>query len=118
MSDGLSRACMTAELDILKKQLGYDGAPPLEQILIDHILTTQLRLFCAEMRYNSKVTGQLTPGESMKNWDDLLTSAQNRHLKAIETYARVRKLSKDIPPVQINIAQHGGQQVNMQGGGK
>ena len=55
ISHGVSRAFMLAEVDILAKQLGYDTAPPLERLLIDHILTVRLRLIHAENCYNSAV---------------------------------------------------------------
>ena len=44
ISYGVSRAVMLAEVDTLAKQLDYDAAPPLERLLIDHILTVRLRL--------------------------------------------------------------------------
>ena len=55
ISHGVSRAMMLAEVDVLKKQLDYDAAPPLEQLLIDHILTVRLRLIHAEAAYNTRV---------------------------------------------------------------
>jgi hypothetical protein len=106
---------MLAEVDCLKKQLGYESAPPLEQLLIDHILTVRLRLIYVEHNYNQCVVGQsitLTQGEY---WDNLLTSAQARFQRAIETLARVRRLARNTPALQINIAREGGQQVNIQG---
>jgi hypothetical protein len=44
-------------------------------------------------------------------WDRRLNSAQQRHLRAIESLARVRRLS-NATPLQVNI---GGQQVNVAG---
>jgi hypothetical protein len=48
-------------------------------------------------------------------WDKLLTQAQRRHLRALESLARIRKLSKGSDFVQVNIAADGGQQVNVAG---
>jgi hypothetical protein len=42
-------------------------------------------------------------------WEKLLSTAQGRYLKAIETLAKVRRLSK-VTPLQVNI---GGQQINV-----
>jgi hypothetical protein len=48
-------------------------------------------------------------------WDNLLTTHQARFLRAIETLARVRRLARNTPALQINIAREGGKQVNVQG---
>ena len=50
-------ALMLAELDILAKQLDYDTAPPLERMLIDHLLTVRLRLIHVESCYNNAMSG-------------------------------------------------------------
>jgi hypothetical protein len=45
-------------------------------------------------------------------WERRLTAAQGRYLRACESLARVRRLSRPGAPLQVNI---GGQQVNMAG---
>jgi hypothetical protein len=42
-----------------------------------------------------------------------LSAAQRRFAHACETLARVRKLSRHTPALQLNIATSGGQQVNL-----
>jgi hypothetical protein len=42
-----------------------------------------------------------------------LSAAQRRFTRACETLARVRKLSRNTPALQFNIAANGGQQVNV-----
>lgn len=42
--------------------------------------------------------------------------AQRRYLRACESLARIRKLSKGIQFIQVNIATEGAQQVNMVNG--
>ena len=115
ISHGRSRAVMLAEVDMLANQLGYDAAPPLERLLIDHILTVRLRLIDAENRYNKIVVGNSVTLQQGQYWDNLLSSTQARFLRAIETLARVRRLARNTPALQINIAREGGQQVNVQG---
>lgn len=115
ISHGNSRAFMLAEVDALTKQLGYDTAPPLERLLIDHILTVRLRLIDAENRYNNLVVGNSVTLQQGQYWDNLLSSTQARFLRAIEMLARVRRLARNAPALQINIAREGGQQVNIQG---
>ena len=115
MSNGASRACMLAEVDILTKQLGYDSAPPLERLLIEHIVTVRLRVIHAEHKYTHCVMNQSITLKEGEYWDNLLSSSQARFLRAIEALARVRRLARNTPALQINIAGEGGQQVNVQG---
>lgn len=115
ISNGSSRACLLAEVDILGKWLDYTAAPPLEQLLIAHILTARLRVLDAENRYNQAVVNQSVSLQVGAYWDGLLTSTQGRYLKAIECLARVRRLARNTPALQINIAREGGKQVNVQG---
>ena len=115
MSGGVMLAIARAETDILAKRLDHDTAPPIERLLIDHILTVRLRLIHAETCYNSNVVGKPISVSQAQYWDDLLSSTQTRFLRAIETLARVRRLARNTPALQINIANEGGQQVNVQG---
>ena len=115
ITTGVSKAVMLAEVDSLKQQLGYDAAPTLERLLIDHILTVRLRLIHAENCYNIAVVNQSVTFKSGEYWDNLLSSVHTRFLRAIETLARVRRLARNTPALQINIAGEGGKQVNVQG---
>ena len=115
MSSGASQAFMLAEDDRLKQHLGYTASPPLEQLLIDHILTSRLRLLHAEMLYNNTVVDKAVTFATGNYRDKLLTTTQTRYLKAVETLAKVRRMAKNTPSLQINIAQDGGKQINVQG---
>jgi hypothetical protein len=46
-------------------------------------------------------------------WEKRLTAAQKQFTRACETLARVKKLSRNTPALQFNIAASGGQQVNL-----
>src|SRR5208282_139905 len=102
ISFGVSRAIMLAEVDVLKKQLDYDAAPPLERLLIDHILTVRLRLIHAEHIYNEGVVNQSVSFQYGEYRDNLLSSTQARFIRAIEALARVRRLARNTPALQIN----------------
>ena len=115
MSHGATRAAMLAEGNILMKQLGFDTAPPLERLLIDHIVTARLRLIHAEHEYNTRVVNQSISFKTGEYWDNLLSSTQARFLRAVESLARVRRLARNTPALQINIANEGGKQINLQG---
>jgi hypothetical protein len=114
LSGGRTRSFLLAEVDILKKQLGYDAAPILERLLIENILTVRLRLIYVENHYTHGVMNQAIAYKTGEYWDNLLSSAQARFLRAIETLARVRRLARNTPALQINIAREGGQQLNVQ----
>jgi hypothetical protein len=92
--------------------LGYEGAPQLEQLLIDHAVLCWLRLQDAEAGYSVNMDRSL-PVANADYWDRHLAAAQRRYLRACETLARVRRLLH--PTLQVNIAAQGGQQVNVSG---
>jgi hypothetical protein len=115
MSSGVSQAFMLAETDRLKQDLDFTAAPPLERLLIDHILTLRLRLLHAEAMYNDTVVDKAATLAMGAYRDKLLTTTQTRYLRAIETLVRVRRLARNTPSLQINIAQEGGKQINVQG---
>ena len=107
-SSGGSRACLLADMDMTRREFGYFDAPALEQVLIDAILLARLRLVTVEHGY---ANDGINPGNS-DYWETLLTNAQNRLLRAVESLARVRRLARNSPAIQVNLAGHGGQQVN------
>jgi hypothetical protein len=94
----------------MRSDLGYEHAPMLEQLLIEQVVLAW---------FDFDLMQQYYAGHAIKNhtltagayWDRRLNSAQQRSLRAIETLARVRRLSRNVP-LQINI---GGQQVNVAG---
>jgi len=65
--------------------------------------------------YNATVVDRSASIAEATYRDKLLTTTQNRYLKAIEMLAKVRRMARSTPSLQINIAQEGGQQVNVQG---
>jgi hypothetical protein len=107
---------LTKGIEVMRQDLGHPHATPLERVLIDHVLTCWLRLQDVEWGYSITVGS----GESMAIsqadwWERRLSAAQRRYLRACETLARVRKLIRRTTALQVNIAAHGGQQVNVVG---
>jgi hypothetical protein len=111
VTDGRARAFILAGLDILKKELGHDSAPALEKLLIDHILTARTRLYWLEQVYTRSICENTTATAAGTWLDNLLTSAHNRFLRAVETLAKVRRLARNSPLFQLNIANEGGRQI-------
>jgi len=115
ISNGASSVLMLCELDVLKKQFNYETVPPIERLLIDHILMAHLRVIDAEARYNASIVNQSVSLAVGEYWSHVLTSAQSRYLKAIESLTRVQRLTRNSPTLQINIANDSSKQVNVQG---
>ena len=98
-------------LSALRNELGYREAPLLEQLLIQHAALCWLKLSLVELQYSYATKGSITLTVGMY-WEKRLTAAQKRFTRACETLARVRKLARNTPALQVNIAANGGQQVN------
>ena len=96
----------------LKESLGYAVAPPLEKLLINQAALCWLRLNMLERTHWVK-TYESHSTETGLYWDRRLLTAQRRFTRACESLARIRKLSRNTPALQVNIATEGGQQVNV-----
>ena len=107
---GASKEIAMAELERLESKFNYQTSNPLEKLIIDQILTSYVRLFIWEFTYHSLCNSSAINLKSAEQWEKLISSAQRRFLRAIESLARVKKLGINI---QINIASEGGQQVNV-----
>ncbi len=101
-------------VELLRDELGHAGAPALECILIDHALTCWLRLQDVELRYGQVMQKSIALAQA-RWWEHRLSAAQRRFLRACETLARVRKLTRQTVALQVNIATDGGQQAIVQG---
>jgi hypothetical protein len=99
-------------LQALKKDLGNEGAPVLEQLLIQQAALCWLKLNLVELSYANVMKQSITLTLGIY-WEKRLTAAQRRFNRACETLARVRKLARHTPALQFNIARSGGQQVNV-----
>jgi hypothetical protein len=110
-----TQVALRKEQELISNSLGGKGSPKLEQLLIENILITRLYLRCLEhqmTQYMGTFTGNIAVIQFMER---RLSAAQNRHLRACETLARVRKLARNTPALQVNIATERGQQVNIAG---
>ena len=106
------KECWKHRLQVLKKDLGSEGAPMLEQLLIQHAALCWLRLALAELAYSNVVKGSITLTLGLY-MEKRLSMAQRRFTRSCETLTRVRRLSRNTPALQVNIASNGGQQVNL-----
>jgi hypothetical protein len=106
------KECWKHRLQVLKKDLGSEGAPLLEQLLIQQAALCWLKLNLVELSYSNTMKQSITLTIGIY-WEKRLSAAQKRFTRACETLARVRKLSRNTPALQFNIAASGGQQVNV-----
>ena len=110
--DPVGQAAIQREIAELADALGHAHAPPLEQLLIDNILACWLRCHWTELKLAAcdEATSKGQPSPHAAYWEQRLSAAQRRYLRAVESLARLRKLN--LPTLQVNI---GHNQVNLVG---
>jgi hypothetical protein len=108
-SSSLVRSGCSAEMEQIKADLGYDGAPILERLLIDEVAVCWLRMGEAEAIY-SQIMSQVHTYDKAQYAEKRLTACMKRYTHICESLARMRR--DIIPAVQVNIA---GQQIVMGG---
>jgi hypothetical protein len=96
----------------VRDDLGYDHAPRLERLLIEHAVTCWLRLQDVGVNYDRVIVERM-PIPLIDCWERRLSAAQRRFLRAAEALVRVRRIIRITPALQVNIAMEGGQQVNI-----
>jgi hypothetical protein len=106
------KECWKHRLAALRKELGYDIAPLLEQLLIQNAALCWLKLSLVEIQHANVMKQSITMVVGLY-WEKRLNAAQRRFTHACMTLSRVRKLSRNTPALQFNIAAAGGQQVNV-----
>jgi hypothetical protein len=104
--------CVGRRVAEMREQFGFAEGSPLEKLLIEQILVCYVNLYVLEINSASKLCESHST-ETGLYWDRRLTGAQRRFRRACETLARIRKLSRNAPALQLNIAAKGGQQVNL-----
>lgn len=105
------RECWRQRLQSMRADLGYAESPALERLLIQQVTLCWLNLNLIEYRLTN-VMNQSVSLSCGLFWEKRLTSAQNRFIRACGALARVRKLSRNTPILQVNIATEGAPQVN------
>jgi hypothetical protein len=98
----------------MQKELEGENKNPLEKLLIQQVVMSWFRLQLIEYKYTEMMNQSITLTLG-RYWEGRLNAAQRRHLRAVETLARVRRILSRTPSVQVNIATQGGQQVNVAG---
>lgn len=96
------RLSLNRGVEQVKAALGYDTAPPLEQLLIDQVALAWLRHNYIEYQYQRQQVESMTLALAAY-WERKLSQSQSRFLRACETLARVRKTNIAIQLTQVNL---------------
>jgi hypothetical protein len=78
------------EYELRRDQLGWKGASPIEQLMIERILLCWVRLLWTE-HYNGSFMQPSVPMRESEYADKMFTRAYNRYMKAIESLAKLRQ---------------------------
>ena len=90
----------------------YDDASLMEKLLIEQIILCWMRMYIMDNAYTYNLMNEGSFSlDKAQYWERILSSTQNRFLRAIETLARIRKITQ--ATLQVNIAADGGKQVNV-----
>jgi len=104
--------CLQRRVAEMREEFAYAQASPLERLLIEQILVCYVNLYVLEINSADKLCEAHSTNTGLY-WDRRLTGAQRRFRRACESLARIRKLLRNTPALQFNIATSGGQQVNL-----
>ena len=104
-----------AQINNMRIEMAYEESSVLERLLIDNIINCWLRLQWVEMLLSGQSNKEQVSLRIVEYWEKRLSASQRRYLRVCETLARVRKLTRNTPMLQVNIATERGQQVNIAG---
>jgi len=104
-----------AQVNNVRIEMAYEDSSVLERLLIDNIINCWLRLQWVEMQLSGQLNKEQVSIRVVEYWEKRLSTSQRRYLRVCETLARVRKLTRNTPMLQVNIATERGQQVNIAG---
>jgi len=108
----LTRQGIQRQATAMSDGMGYDTATTLERGLIEHVVACWLRLQQVEHRYAQFMGQDYVVLAQADWWERRLTAAQRRYVRACESLARVRRLTRSTV-LQVNI---GDQQINLASG--
>jgi hypothetical protein len=115
VTDQAAQLAIKRNADQIRDDLGYDNSPVMEKLLIDNIVLAWLRWQWNEYQLVVFMGKGEIRMSVVEFWEKRLSAAQRRYLRACETLTRIRHLTSSRPAVQVNIANQGGQQVNVAG---
>lgn len=103
----LVHEALKKKLPMLREQLAGPNPSPVEQLLIDRVVTCWLHLHHAEILYFQNNNSTFNQARFQQ---DRIDRAHKRFISAVKALATVRKLALNVLIGQVNVA---GQQVNV-----
>ncbi|MDO9545934.1 MAG: hypothetical protein Q7J07_04180 [Pelolinea sp.] len=97
-------------IEDMRMELEYGNSSTIEQLLIDDIIIEFFQMRNMQIILTSFMTTKGTANKNIRFADQMVSSAQRRFYKSIQTLTRLRKTGINL---QINIATEGGKQVNI-----
>jgi hypothetical protein len=106
--DPLLQEALQARLRHMRQEVAGDNPSPLEAMLADRVVAGWLLVEVLEALVSAQYSRNLPDGAQratpsyLLQQSKILESATRRHMQAINTLARVRKLQANTPGVQFN----------------
>jgi len=100
-TDNKFKLTVLETLKEIKRQLNYENSTIIEKMVIDSILVSWVRYEFLELIYSSSFDKASITTQDRKHFDQLVTTAQMRMLRAQEALARLRKTGVNL---KIRIA--------------
>ena len=97
-------------IEEMRIELKYDKSSTIEKLLIDDIILGFFQMRNMQIVLNGYIATSGTAHKNIRFADQMVSSAQRRFYKSIQTLTRLRKTGINL---QINIATEGGKQVNI-----
>jgi hypothetical protein len=105
--ESLMKETLEVRLNHMRGEIAGENPTPLEQLLAERVVAGWLlvevleALIAGQFRRDAPKGSQVSPSYTIQMCK-ILESATRRHLAAIQTLARVRKLQSNTPGVQAN----------------
>lgn len=102
-TENLLKLSVLEHTNQVRRNLGYDDVGAIEKAIIDHVVVCWLRLYETESRYESLMREDSVTITRAEHWEKRLEIAQRRYLRAVESFAKVRRLLSAAPLAQFNF---------------
>jgi hypothetical protein len=105
--DPLMQEALEVRLRDMRQEIAGDSPTPLEAMLADRVVAGWLLVEVLEALISAQYSRHVGDGKRasptyLMQQSKILESATKRHMQAIQTLARVRKLQANTPGVQFN----------------
>jgi hypothetical protein len=83
---------LAARADVMQAELDAESATAAERLVVQQVVDAWTRLEFVQVRYDhALVATTANNSDELRLWDRMLTKAQHRYLRALESLARIRR---------------------------